>query len=200
MRRAFRLVGGALTLAVFAQTAFAQDYWAGLDAYLESDYGTALNEWLPLAEQGDASAQGSLGIMYANGEGVPKDDVEAARWYRLAAEQGLANSQNNLGVMYDMGIGVSRDRAEAVKWYRLAAKQGKAEAQFALGGMYAKGEGVPQNDLLAYMWSHLAAALGDTDAIHNRDVIATKLTPELLAEAQRMSRLCLESNYKKCDY
>ena len=40
------------------------------------------------AEQGDAAAQHTLGIMYANGLGVPQDDAEAVRWYRLAAEQG----------------------------------------------------------------------------------------------------------------
>ena len=40
------------------------------------------------AEKGDAGAQISLGLMYANGEGVPEDDVEAVKWYRKAAEQG----------------------------------------------------------------------------------------------------------------
>ena len=45
------------------------------------------------AEQGNAAAQGNLGRMYANGEGVPEDDAEAVRWYRLAAEQGYAAAQ-----------------------------------------------------------------------------------------------------------
>ena len=44
------------------------------------------------AEQGDAEAQWSLGLAYAKGEGVPQDDAEAARWYRLAAEQGYARA------------------------------------------------------------------------------------------------------------
>ena len=38
------------------------------------------------AEQGDAEAQVLLGAMYDFGDGVPQDDVEAVRWYRLAAE------------------------------------------------------------------------------------------------------------------
>ena len=42
------------------------------------------------AEQGDATAQFNLGLMYDTGEGVPKNDAEAARWFRMAAEQGLA--------------------------------------------------------------------------------------------------------------
>ena len=40
------------------------------------------------AEQGHAPSQAGLGFMYREGQGVPQDDAEAARWYRLAAEQG----------------------------------------------------------------------------------------------------------------
>ena len=45
------------------------------------------------AEAGDADAQHSLGNMYHYGLGIPQDDVEAGRWYRLAAEQGVARAQ-----------------------------------------------------------------------------------------------------------
>ena len=38
------------------------------------------------AEGGDRNAQNSLGVMYANGRGVPRDDVEAVKWYRKAAD------------------------------------------------------------------------------------------------------------------
>ena len=58
------------------------------------------------AEQGDADAQYNLGVAYDNGEGVPQDHAEAARWYRLAAEQGNASAQFNLGVAYENGEGV----------------------------------------------------------------------------------------------
>ena len=67
------------------------------------------------AEQGDADAQYNLGVMYATGEGVPQDEAEAVRWYRLAAEQGIATAQTNLGPMYDIGEGVPQDEAEAVR-------------------------------------------------------------------------------------
>ena len=45
------------------------------------------------ADQGDADAQYNLGLMYANGEGVPEDDAEAVRWYRLAADQGTTRAR-----------------------------------------------------------------------------------------------------------
>ena len=72
----------------------------------------------------DASAQLNVGYNYAACRGVPRDDVEAVRWYRLAADQGLARAQFYLGVMYDTGRGVLQNDAEAARWYRLAAEQG----------------------------------------------------------------------------
>ena len=79
------------------------------------------------------------GRRYATGEGVPQDDAEAVRRYRLAAEQGHAVAQGRLGVMYSNGDGVPRDYAEGVRWLRLAAEQGDATAQFNLGAMYRTG-------------------------------------------------------------
>ena len=122
--------------------AIAQDLDAGLKAAQAGDFQTALKEWKPLADQGDAGAQYSLGVMYANGEGVVEDDAEAARWYRLAADQGLAIAQYNLGLKYANGNGVPEDDAEAARWYRLAADQGLADAQLNLGWMYDNGRGV----------------------------------------------------------
>ena len=65
--------------------------WAGFDegmaAHKRGDYETALREWRPLAEQGNAKAQSALGIMYYEGRGVPQDYVQAVRWYRKAAAQ-----------------------------------------------------------------------------------------------------------------
>ena len=71
--------------------------------------------------------------MYANGEGVPKDAVQAVTWYRKAAEQGNPRAQFNLGGMYFNGDGAPKDSAQAVVWYRKAAEQGYADAQYNLG-------------------------------------------------------------------
>ena len=85
-------------------------------------------EQLSLAAiQGDTTAQYNLGVMYASGEGVRRDEREAAKWFRMAAEQGLARAQFNLGLAYDYGDGVPEDDREAVKWYRkAAAEQGRS--------------------------------------------------------------------------
>jgi hypothetical protein len=67
--------------------------------------------------------------MYLIGIGVPQDDAEAARLYRLAAEQGHENAQYRLGWMYTDGKGVPQDDVLAYMWSNLAAAQGNANAQ-----------------------------------------------------------------------
>lgn len=116
------------------------------------------------AKAGDSDAQFKVGLMYANGQGVSKNDIEAVRWYRLAAGQGNAKAQNRLGRLYDDGESVPKDTIEAVKWYRLAADQGYSVAQYNLGRMYEEGQGIPKNIEEATKWYHLATVQGDADA------------------------------------
>ena len=69
----------------------AQDFDKGFAAAQAGDYATALQEWKPLAEAGDATAQNDIGIMYEYGLSVSQDYAEAIKWYRLAADQGYAD-------------------------------------------------------------------------------------------------------------
>lgn len=100
----------------------------GYQSYLNGDYRAAYDEWLPLAELGDAEAQYNLGVMYDQGASVEQDLARAASWYRKAAEQGFMDAQTNLGMMYYRGEGVSRDHTEAARWLQQAANKGDAEA------------------------------------------------------------------------
>ena len=86
--------------------------------------------WYRLAaDQGVAAAQFNLGVSYADGEGVLKDDAEAARWYRLAADQGHAAAQFNLGIRYGKGEGVLKDSVLAHMWFNIAGANGYARAR-----------------------------------------------------------------------
>ena len=88
-----------------------------------------------------------------------------------------------------------QNSAEAAKWYRKSADQGEATGQHNLASMYYYGQGVPQNYVQAYKWLNLAAA-GNTvaateyrgKALKNRDIIAKKMTPAQIAEAQILAR------------
>jgi uncharacterized protein len=73
------------------------------------------------ADTGDPDAQMRVAGLYSDGKAVPKNDVEAVRWYRLAAEQGNAQGQSQLGSAYELGQGVPQDYVLAHMWFNLAA-------------------------------------------------------------------------------
>ena len=104
--------------------AFAQDYKKGAEAYKKGDFATALREWRPLAEKGDAGAQLMLGLMYGEGKGVIQDYKEAVKWFRLAVEQGFAEAQTNLAFRYLLGKGVIQDSVIAHMWFNIAVSNG----------------------------------------------------------------------------
>ena len=108
---------------------YSADFNKGLTAAQNGDFATALKEWKPLAEEGNANAQHNLGLMYQKGEGVPQDYKEAVRLYKLAAEQGNANAQTNLGLMYVQGKGVIQDYVYAHMWWNIATANGNDDAK-----------------------------------------------------------------------
>ena len=177
---------------------YSADFNKGLTAAQSGDFATALKEWKPLAEEGNAVAQNNLGLMYHNGWGVPQDYKEAVYWYRLAVEQGYAIAQYNLGLMYEKGKGVPQDYEEAVRWYQLAAEQGHSKAQGNLGVMYAFGNGVIKDYVYAHMWGNIASMNGNDLGALLRDDFAEKMTSSQIEEAQRLARECVKKNYKGC--
>jgi TPR repeat protein len=117
------------------------------------------------------------------------DYATAIRLWRPLADQGNAIVQTILGTMYTGGGGIPQDYATAVSWYRRAADQGNPIGQQLLGDMYANGHGVPQDYVLAHMWFNLAAATGMVEtAAADRDMVAAKMTPAQIAEAQKLAR------------
>ena len=96
--RHLRIVALAVVLAL---PVAAQDFEKGLEAYQRGDYETALREFRPLAEQGYAEAQYSLGLMYENGLGVPRSYAMAHKWFTLGAALwpgSKASKQNDMAL------------------------------------------------------------------------------------------------------
>ena len=109
---------------VLLLNAAAQDFDDGLKAYEDRDYATALKNWQPLAEKGNAMAQFNLALLYFDGKGVPQDFERAAQWFERAADQGYTRAQRNLGEMYAIGQGVKKDFVQSYKWLSLCAAGG----------------------------------------------------------------------------
>jgi TPR repeat protein len=115
------------------------------------------------------------------------DYTTAAKEWRPLAEQGDPIAQFNLGLLYVDGHGVPQNLVEAVNWFRRAAEQDYAPAQHNLGAMYGSGQGVKRDYIQAYKWLNLCAAKGNSGCVTQRELIAKKLKPGQIAEAQRLA-------------
>ena len=118
-----------------------------------------------------AYAQNVIGDRFYNGVGVPEDDEEAIKWFRLAAAQGDAAAQKNLGWMYYYGYGVPKNAFKAVNWFRLSAVSGNPDGEFGLAVMYEEGAGIREDDAQAINWYTLAAKQGHSYAQNNLGVM-----------------------------
>ena len=140
------------------------------------------------AEQGSAEAQYMLGMIYYAGEEVSQDYMTAFKWLHKSAEQGHADAQLYLYFMYYNGHGVPTDYNKAFKWCYKSANQGHAGAQTEVAGMYGLGQGVPQQDnIRSYMWYNLASSGGSELATRNKEKLSKIMSPEEIAQAQRLS-------------
>ena len=111
------------------------DFQAGMDARNRGDFTKALREWQPLADKGDVHAQFYVGLLYENGDGVPRDIAKARQWYEKSAAQKGANAQVYLGLLSAFGQGGPIDLVQAYVWYSLAAENGHEGAAVYRGDL-----------------------------------------------------------------
>lgn len=125
-------------------------------------------------------------------------DIQKIIWegYERNAQQGFADFQYQLARMlssitssldsFAADVGVTPDDHKAIHWLAQSAEQGYCPAQFLLGGHYLTGTGVPRDYVFAYKWLNLAIAGGADPAL--LDNLEKKMSPEQIAEGQRLSR------------
>ena len=155
----------ALVLVVCGGPIRAESFEDGLRAFRAGEPGRAHDIWLPLAGEGDAAAQYSLGKLFEHGEGpIHQDLTKAVHWYKSAAAQGLPAAQNNLALMYAQGRGVSGDLGRAIQLWRAAADRSYPWAQYNLGLAYFRGQGVAIDQSEAAVWFRRAADGGLAEA------------------------------------
>ncbi|MDD3443932.1 MAG: trypsin-like peptidase domain-containing protein [Zavarzinia sp.] len=189
-----------MTVAVIP--AFAATYQEGFTAYEHGAFDKAYEIWLPLAEDGDSDAQFGVGVILDNGQGVPENDAEAAKWYRLAAERGNPDAQFNLALLYDNGKGVPANKEEAAFWYGKAAERGHVGAQYNLALMLESGDGILRDAAAAAVWYRRAAEQGHTKAQNNLGVLYDKGigVAEDKAEAAKWYRKAAEQGFSRAQF
>jgi serine/threonine protein kinase len=116
------------------------------------------------AAAGSPRAMVDLGECYRDGDGVTRDENEAAHWFRRAADTGNAFGMVFLGTMYQDGAGVEKNDAEAVKWFQKAADRGNSAGLYHLATKYERGEGVARSVEKAVELYQKAADMGNVEA------------------------------------
>jgi localization factor PodJL len=124
-----------------------------------------------LANSGNATAQTILGLKELDGDGVPANPADGAKWLERAAQQGQAVAQYRLGAVYERGQGVPANPAIATHWYSLAANQGNRKAMHNLAVAFASGAAGKKDMAEAARWFAKAAALGLADSQFNLAVL-----------------------------
>lgn len=145
------------TTRTAASTALAD----ALVAFQRSDYPAAIKSWRIAAGWGESAAAYNLGVMAFTGQGEPKDQAEAARWFAQAAKAGHPGGMVNYGLSLLNGYGVAVNQAEGVRWLRAAADAGLPSAIGLVGQLYLQGAGVPRDPRQGAIWLQKAADAGD---------------------------------------
>ena len=105
----------ALTcLMLFATPVVAGEYDDADAAYKAGDFPKAFRLFKPFAEQGLPSVQYNLGYMYAHGEGISEDYLQASAWYSVSAEQGVEKARENKGIRWIESQVCKQDRRRPI--------------------------------------------------------------------------------------
>ncbi len=177
---------------VFAPDARAN--WAEVRQALDDGDATRLvNLLIPMAEDGDAHAQHTLGILYDTGQGVMQDHATAARWYRTAGEQDHRDALYNLALLYFEGKGVDMNRSETFLLYRQAAQLGEIDSLSGIGYLHQYGIEVKEDPIEAMAYYLLAAERGSVLGERNRDRLMQEFdTNDFAFARQRLTTLRTE--------
>lgn len=183
MKTRITLALGALVLGAFVSAANAEPAVSGNseqqaeacfekgaafeNANGESDLQQALQAYLTAAKLGHVESMNRLGMLYAEGRGVPQDYKTAFTWYQAAAVHGSAPALRNIATMYFYGLGVPQDYGQAAKVLQAAIRDGNPDAQNKLATLYDAGLGVPQDHARAFDLFQQAASQGYPPAMAN---------------------------------
>lgn len=171
MRTLFIILAFSFSAILSACSKPKGNYEHALAAFEKKDYQTALTEFKPLAESGNAQAQYYMGRLYMiGGPGLPTDDVQLAKWLQKSAEQGHVEAQFMLGELYARGIGVREDQKKMTFWWIKAADKGHATALANIGDFAHHGVNNIKADLpLSYACYTLS--LEKEDAAHRSSAV-----------------------------
>ena len=133
-------------------------------AFDQGQYLTALRLAKARAKEKDPQAHTLIGRLYAEGLGVPVNQLTAAKWYRRGAELGDIESMFAFGVILAKGKAIKQDHNGAADMFERAARKGHAYAHYNLGLLFLSGKGKPENAFRGAQHLEYAARQGIPEA------------------------------------
>ncbi|MEZ5759215.1 MAG: tetratricopeptide repeat protein [Emcibacteraceae bacterium] len=134
----------------------------------DGDFKTAYAEYLKEAEAGNTQAMVMIGLYYAQGQVVERDEKKSNEWMEKAAKLGDPGGELNMGIAYKIGIGgLKKDDKKAFEWFQSAAEKGLAQAEYETAVAYQYGVGVPRDFNKAREWYLKAAEQNHAAAQNN---------------------------------
>jgi len=119
----------SLALALTIASPAIADIDRARDLMEADQFQQAYQELWPAARSGNADAEELIGVMFALGLGVERDDVRAFEWYLRSAMKGHPGAQSGVGWYYEIGRGMPEpDLVRAYMWYVLSTIGGDPDA------------------------------------------------------------------------
>jgi uncharacterized protein len=177
MKRALPILMAFGLFLFNGEQGWSADFQKGLTAYETKDYGTALQEWLPLAKQGNAEAQHHVGMLYLMGLGITNKNRFMAtqlgiEWIKRASNQNYPDALSMMASFFERGeFGFNKDVIEAFKLRKKASETGDGLAIYNLAQSYLNGEGVKPNRDIAMLLFKKAASKNIQAAMFNLGVM-----------------------------
>jgi TPR repeat protein len=176
----------------------------GLIYGIKKDYKNSISWYKKSAENGDAKAQYSLGVLYLKGIGVEKDIYKSTELFIKSASGGNTKAQYSLAIRYIAGDGIEKNYYEAIKWLKRAADKNHPNAAYSMSLRYKLGQGVKQDKSQRIKWLEKSKKIGNLNAKYElsaltlsgeKTTISEKNALENLQEFSKNSNLSAGSNY-----
>ena len=176
----------------------ADTYQKGFQALEQRDYKTALYYLSLFAANGDNKANYNLGIMYRDGLGVKKNDVQSLAHFIGAAENGHMLGNYAVGLAFLTGKGSDIDVEAAIHYFTEAALLGHAISPVEIGRLYFRGRLVEKNFVSAHFWWSLARDRNAPSASKNLVALLSKMNQEQKRQAFLLQNKCKKLTLRQC--
>jgi len=132
------------------------------------------------AELGHIQAMNDIGVAYADGDGVRRNDRQAMEWFNKSANLGNSEAMYNLALGYHFSDMKNPDKA--MPWVVQAAEKKYRPAYMLIGWMTITGTGTPASRVKAIRWDLKGMVNPISSALHSQYRIPRKWQDDFMTQ------------------